>query len=190
MFKKFRKKIIATVLLILTMLSNVLPIFPMVQSLAVNNNDIGTQLDIVKIADVPYHLKSYGVPSHGYVITQAVGYYDNGTFYPAFCMNRDRVGVDDVREYGVTLTEILSDSDTYNKVWRVVTNGYPYKSAEELGVSDWLYAYQATKMAVYCVLGQSNVDDFYATDGTGQEIVDAIHRLVDIGNNSTRRNYC
>ncbi|MBR3163628.1 MAG: thioester domain-containing protein, partial [Clostridia bacterium] len=185
MLKKFRKKIIATVLLVLTMLSNLLPIFPMVKSLAVNNNDIGTTLDIVNLGTIPYHLKSYGVPSKGYIITQTVGYYDNGTFYPAFCMHKDRLGVDDVREYSVTITELLADRETYNKVWRVVTNGYPYKSVEEMGVRDYRYAYQATKMAVYCVLGQSNVDDFYATDDIGQEIVDCIHRLVDIGNNGS-----
>lgn len=185
MLKKFRKKIIAIVLLVLTMLSNLLPIFPMVKSLAVNNNDIGTTLDIVNLGTIPYHLKSYGVPSKGYIITQTVGYYDNGTFYPAFCMHKDRLGVDDVREYSVTITELLADRETYNKVWRVVTNGYPYKSVEEMGVRDYRYAYQATKMAVYCVLGQSNVDDFYATDDIGQEIVDCIHRLVDIGNNGS-----
>ena len=81
MLKKFRKKIIAIVLLVLTMLSNLLPIFPMVKSLAVNNNDIGTTLDIVNLGTIPYHLKSYGVPSKGYIITQTVGYYDNGTLY-------------------------------------------------------------------------------------------------------------
>ena len=183
MIKKLRKKVIATVLLVLTMLTNLLPIFPMVKSLAVNNNDIGKNLDIVNTGTIPYHLKSYGVASKGYVITQVVGYYDNGNFYPAFCMNRDRVGVDDTREYGVTITELLADKETYNKVWRVVTNGYPYKTPEEMGVRDYRFAYQATKMAVYSVIGQSNVDDFYATDEIGQEIVNCIHRLVDIGNN-------
>ena len=185
MIKKIRKKAIAIMLLVLTMLSNILPIFPMVQSLAVNNNDIGTSLDIVNVGAIPYHLKSHGVSSGGYVITHAVGYYDNGTFYPAFCMQRDRIGVDENHQYSVTITDLLSDQATYNRIWRVVTNGYPYKSAGEIGVRDWLYAYQATKMAVYCVSGQANVDDFYATDEIGQEIVNAIHRLVDIGNNGS-----
>lgn len=185
MIKKIKKKAVATMLLILIILSNLFPIVPMVQSLAVNNNDIGTTLDIISIGTIPYHLKSYGTQSKGYVITHLVGYYDNGTFYPAFCMNKDRLGADDELSYDVTITEILGNTEMYNKVWRVVTNGYPYKSAGDLGVSDWVYAYQATKMAVYCVTGQANVDDFYATDTTGQEIVDLIHRLVDIGNNGS-----
>ena len=185
MIKKFKKKIVATMLLLLTLLSNILPIFPMAKSLAVNNNNIGTTLDLVNLGEVPYHLKNHGVESGGYVKTYTVGYYDNGNFYPAFCMNSDRVGVDDEREYGVTITEILSDRDTYNKVWRVVTNGYPYKSTEELGMRDWRYAYQATKMAVYCVIGESDINEFYATDEIGQEIIDLINKLVDIGNNGT-----
>ncbi len=59
MIKKIKKKAVATMLLILTILSNLLPIVQMVQSLAVNNNDIGTTLDIISIGTIPYHLKSY-----------------------------------------------------------------------------------------------------------------------------------
>ena len=106
MIKKFKKKIVATMLLLLTLLSNILPIFPMAKSLAVNNNNIGTTLDLVNLGEVPYHLKNHGVASGGYVKTYTVGYYDNGNFYPAFCMNSDRVGVDDEREYGVTINSI------------------------------------------------------------------------------------
>ena len=185
MIKKIRKRVISTILLILTVLTNLLSNFPMVQSLAVNNNSIGTTLDIISVGKIPYHLKSHRVGNKGYVLTHLVGYYDNGTFYPAFCMNKDRLGADEELSYNVTITEFLENTEMYNKVWRVVTNGYPYKSAEDLGVSDWVYAYQATKMAVYCVTGQTNVEDFYATDSIGQEIVDLIHRLVDIGNNGS-----
>ncbi|MBP3595927.1 MAG: Cys-Gln thioester bond-forming surface protein [Clostridia bacterium] len=183
MFKKCKTKIVATLLLILTLVSNIIPIIPAVKSLAANN--IGTTLDIICVGDVPYHLKSYGVPSKGYVKTSLTGYYDNGVFYPAFCLEREKPGVDSDREYSVTLTEILADRDTYNKIWRVVTAGYPYKSIESLGVSDWAYAFQATKMAVYCVLGQCDINDFYATDSEGQAIVDLIHRLVNEGENGT-----
>lgn len=185
MLKKCKTKIVATLLLILTLVSNVIPIIPAIKSLAANNNDIGTKLDIVCVGYVPYHLKSYGVPSRGYVRTALTGYYDNGAFYPAFCVEREKPGVDNDTQYSVTLTEILSDKDTYNKIWRVVTASYPYKSVESLGVSDWRYAFQATKMAVYCVLGQCDVNDFYASDTEGQAIVDLIHRLVNEGENGT-----
>lgn len=84
-----------------------------------------------------------------------------GTFYPAYCMNRDRDGADNSNSHTINLMELLKDTSTYNKVWRVVVAGYPYNSPEELGVSDWRYAYQATKTAIYCVLGQADVDDYY-----------------------------
>lgn len=120
-----------------------------------------------------------------YISTHLVGYYDNGTFYPAYCMNRELPGADNSTSHTVNLMELLKDSSKYNKVWRVVTAGYPYHSAKELGVSDWKYAYQATKYAIYCVLGQADVDDFYGTDTEGKETVNLIKKLVSIGENGT-----
>lgn len=177
---KSKNKIIATFLLTIVIMTNVLPIGT---SLAAHN--IGDNIGLTSVGEVPYHLKSHSLPGGGYVVTSLAGYHENGNFYPAYCLNVDRPGVDDNRDYSVTLTEILSDQVTYNKVWRVVRAGYPYNSLSSLGVSDWRYAYQATKMAVYCVLGQSNVNSFYATDSEGQQIVDLIHRLVNEGENGT-----
>lgn len=176
---KKQNKIVSTILLAVIVMINILPTGI---SLAVN---VGDTVGLTSLGNVPYHLKSHSLPSGGYVITSLAGYHENGKFYPAYCINKDKPGVDDNREYDITLTEILSDQVTYNKVWRVVTAGYPYNSPESLGVSDWRYAYQATKMAVYCVLGQSNVNSFYATDSTGQAIVNLINRLVNEGENGT-----
>ena len=120
-----------------------------------------------------------------YISTHLVGYYDNGTFYPAYCMNRELPGSDNSTSHTVNLMELLKDSSKYNKVWRVVTAGYPYHSAEELGVSDWRYAYQATKSAIYCVLGQADVDDYYGTDTEGKETANLIKKLVNTGENGT-----
>lgn len=173
---KSKSKIIATFLLTIIVMTNILPLST---SLAVHN--VGDSIALTSIGEVPLHLKSHALKSGGYVLTHLAGYNENGKFYPAYCLNKTRPGVDDTREYSVTLAEILGDQATYSKIWRVVVAGYPYNSPESLGVSDWRYAYQATKMAIYCVLGQSNVDDFYATDSTGQSIVDLIHRLVDQG---------
>lgn len=177
---KSKNKIVATFLLAIVIMTNVLPIGT---SLAAHN--IGDNIGLTSVGEVPYHLKSHATSTGGYVVTSLAGYHENGNFYPAYCLNVDRPGVDDSRDYSVTLTEILSDQVTYNKVWRVVRAGYPYNSPNSLGVSDWRYAYQATKMAVYCVLGQSNVNSFYATDSEGQQIVDLIHRLVNEGENGT-----
>ena len=83
------------------------------------------------------------------------------------------------------MSELLADKETYNKVWRVVTNGYPYKTPEELGVDNWHYAYQATKTAIYDVLGQTDVNNYYGTDSIGDRTVALMKRLVDIGENGT-----
>ena len=175
---KSKNKIIATILLTIVIMTNILPAGV---SLAAN---IGDSIGLTSIGSVPYHLRSASVNGN-YVITHLAGYYDNGNFYPAYCLNVDKPGVDNGNDYSVTLIEILSDQETYNKVWRTVVAGYPYNSPESLGVSDWRYAYQATKMAVYCALGQADVNDFFASDSTGQQIVDLIHRLVNEGQNGT-----
>ena len=172
-------KIIATILLTIMLISNIIQIFPLIQSLAVNVNDT---IYLQSVGTVPYHLKSRGL---GYVITELAGYSDNGKFYPAYCLDKDLHGVDGNAGYNVTLTELIKDTEMYNKVWRVTVASYPYNTPESLGVSDWAYAYQATKMAIYCVTGQANVNDFYADDSIGQSIVDLIRRLVNIGENGT-----
>ena len=175
---KSKSKVLATILLAIVIMTNILPAGV---SLAAN---IGDSIGLTSIGTVPYHLRSSSLGGN-YIITHLAGYYENGNFYPAYCLNVDRPGVEETEGYDVTLTEILSDQETYNRVWRTVVAGYPYNSPESLGVSDWRYAYQATKMAVYCALGQSDVNSFYATDSTGQQIVDLIHRLVNEGQNGT-----
>lgn len=176
---KSKKKILATIMLVLMLITNILPIC---KSFAVQ---VGDNVTLVGIGTVPHHLKNKAISGDGYVNVHVVGYYDNGQFYPAYCMNQDRKGADNEHSYNVTLTELLADTEMYNRVWRVVTNGYPYQSLETLGVSSPEYAFQATKMAIYCVLGQSHLENFYADDDIGQSIVNAIHRLVNIGLNGT-----
>ena len=181
-----KNKIIATILLIITIITNIVPLLPQNLSLAVDDNKTGTIRFIECVGEVPYHLKSHDVASGGYVITALAGYDKNGTFYPAYCMNRKAHGADDYEtRYNVTLTDVLNNSETYNKVWRVITAGHPY-NFEKLGISDWRYAYQATKMAVYCVLGQARVEEFYADDEIGRSIINLIKKLVEEGEHGTR----
>lgn len=81
--------------------------------------------------------------------------------------------------------EKLENHENYNKVWRVATAGYPYHTPEELGVSDWRSAYQATKYAIYCVLEETTVDNFYGDDAEGAAIATAIRNLYNVGMNGT-----
>lgn len=149
-------------------------------------NAINLQEDIsfTGYGTVPLHLQAYSL-NGGYISTHLVGYYDNGTFYPAYCMNLRRPGADNDTVHTVNLMELLKDNETYNQVWRVVTSGYPYRTPEQLGVSDWRSAYQGTKYAIYCTLGQAEVDNFYGSDAEGQAIANLIRNLYEIGQNGT-----
>lgn len=44
-------------------------------------------------------------------------------------------------------------------VYRVLLNGYPQKSPQELGVSDWREAHYATRLAVWNALKQIDIND-------------------------------
>ena len=151
MSKNIKVKIISMLILIIMLISNIVELLPLLKSFA---TDIGDTKTITSIGTVDYHLKSHDVSQGSYVITHLAGYYEGETFHPAYCLqrNRDGAGADDLPSYDVNINNILKDDEMYNKIWRVIVNGYPYHTADSMGLSDWKYAYQATKMAVYCVL--------------------------------------
>ena len=177
MNKKVKNKCLIIMSIFLILVSSIIPNFA-------NAINLKEDLTLRGYGSVPYHLKSKALGG-GYVSTHLVGYYEKGNFYPAYCMNVERSGADNSHDHTINLMELLKDTDKYNKVWRVVTSGYPYHTAEQLGVDDWQYAYQATKTAIYCVLGQANVDDYYADDEIGQKTVNLIKKLVNEGNNGS-----
>ena len=117
-----------------------------------------------------------------YIITDFVVYSANGKEYPAFCLNKDRHGVGAVPAYTVNVTEAVNNQ----QVWRVITNSYPYKTPEQMGVWNEQDAFVATKQAVYCVLyGTDPVTYFRGADAEGEAINQAIINLVNIGRNGT-----
>lgn len=67
---KSKQKIMATFLLVLVILTNVLPVGV---SFAANQGD---SVGITSVGRVPYHLKSHALPSGGYVKTSLAGYYE------------------------------------------------------------------------------------------------------------------
>ena len=157
-------------MIIMLLLSNFLPIISSVK--AVN---VGEKINLISKGECPHDL---GVKS-GYVVTNLVGYNRDGKFYPAYCLNKDLPGVTPDFSYDIDIDHIMKDTETYNKIWRVMMAGYPYNTPEQMGVSSWQHAYQATKMAVYCVTGQRSLNEFFAYTAQGQEIVDCIWRLYN-----------
>lgn len=93
-------------------------------------------------------------------------------------MNRDLNGAE-TSPYTVNISEILNN----DALWRVAKNGYPYKSAEEMGLYSDFDAYTVTKMAIYCILGEARLDYFSAdqNDGTAQAMLSILRGLVQEG---------
>lgn len=82
----------------------------------------------------------------GGVTCSIVGHYVGNKFYPAYCMNVNLDGVEK-GSYDINISDYINNE----KIWRVVTHGFPYNN---LGLSDD-DAFLVTKMAVYCVSGNS-----------------------------------
>ena len=173
---KQRNKILSTVLMIIILINIVNPI-----TNAANYN-IGSDIRLKGYGSVESHVRNKENGDYA-ITTDLVGYYSGGIFFPAYCLNRGENGADNSFIHTVNISHILQNDETYNKIWRVVTAGYPYKSAEELGVDDWTYAYQATKTAIYDILGQTDVNNYYGIDETGERTVALMKKLVNIGEN-------
>ena len=143
------------------------------------------EASIVKIGEAPYHLKYYNESKkmYSYSVCSIVGYYKENKFYPAYCLNRDLHGVGYVNSYTVDIDNIIEN----NQVWRAVKNGYPYKTASEMGLESDYDAFTVTKFAVYCLLGQADINLYTAdeNDAEGQAMLRALRNLVDIGRNQT-----
>lgn len=174
---KIMKKILSILLLAIVFISNTGSIIKAAYEF--------TESYIVQIGEAPYHLKYYNESKgmYTYSICAIVGHYENGKFFPAYCLNRDLNGVGKVDSYFVDVDSVVRD----NKVWRAVKNGYPYKSAGEMGLQSDFDAFAVTKFAVYCLTGQADINLYIADEGDeeGQAMLRALHNLVDIGLNGS-----
>ena len=118
-----------------------------------------------------------------YIVTDFVVYSKDGVEYPAFCLNKDRHGVGTVPAYTVSVTGAVNDQ----QIWRVITNSYPYKTPQDMGVWNEQDAFVATKQAVYCILyGTDPYSYFKGVDSEGEAIKQAIINLVNIGKNGSQ----
>ena len=145
----------------------------------INNSN---SVEIIKIGDAERHLKYYR-EDRGYstfVVCSIVGFYENDIFHPAYCVNKNLPGAED-GNYKVNITEIMKNP----KVWRVISNGYPYKTYQEMGLESMEDAFAVTKFAIYCVLGESKIEYYSAeeTDLRGQKMLEVLKALVEYGNN-------
>ena len=176
MIKKFAKKGIAILLLVLSLFSvfsNVFAATPISSALIKNGGDCG------------YHLQFWDSSQNrwSYVKTTYVYYEEGGNQYPAYCLQSNLPGVGESSEYNVSVDDLINDV----RIWRVAINGYPYQSPQSMGLENQYDAFVATKQAIYRILDGKDVNSFYnGPDARGQAIKNAIIRLVDIGCNGTQ----
>ena len=177
MSKKILKNTTILLLIFFMLFQIVLPIFSNA-SFSINSAYIYDK------GDCGRHLQYWNSSKNAwyYIITDFVVYSKDGVEYPAFCLNKDKHGVGVVPAYTVNVTETINDQ----RIWRVITNSYPYKTPQEMGVWNEQDAFVATKQAVYCVLyGTDPQSYFKGADSEGEAIKQAIIKLVDIGRNGT-----
>lgn len=105
----------------------------------------------------------------------------NGVEYPAYCLNVKLPGAGDE----------ISSYETINKgkitdlpLWRVIINGYPYKTLEQLGVANEQEAYIATKQAIYCHLYGRGAERYTGMNDEGNRTVNAIAKILNNARNS------
>lgn len=73
---------------------------------------------------------------------------------PAYCMDEYALGISKDKTYDVSVDSEIVDTDI--GLWRIITNGYPYKTIAELGCKNENQAYDATQEAVYFYLYNKN----------------------------------
>lgn len=118
--------------------------------------------------------------NNGPIGVTKVFYNHNGIQYPAYCINPELPGVGEYPGYQVTIEEAINNP----QVWRVITQGYPYKSLQELGVYDEDEAYTATKQAIYCIINNYSLSRYGAVGEEGVRTLNAMTKMVEYARNS------
>jgi len=176
MKKRFLLRIVWILLLVSILFSHCCTLF----SQAHDENSLSSAY-LSKIGNADYHLRYRTEQGNSYTIVSIVGHFIGDTFYPAYCVNPELPGAE-TEPYTVDINEVYNDP----AVWRVLMHGYPYQSPESMGL-DMFDAYFVTKMAIYCVIGVSDIEAFNYDDGDeiGAAMLDKLYELVNEGFNGT-----
>ena len=116
------------------------------------------------------------------IVFNYVVYLKDGIEYPAYCLNKDLDGVTESYTYSVSTEELISNVE----VWRAIINGYPYKTATELGCYTNEEAFIATKQAVYCMLYDRSPDEYQANNEREERVLNAVTQIVSNAKNSSQ----
>ena len=114
------------------------------------------------------------------VNTIYIVHQENGIEYPAYCLNVNLAGAEE-GAYNTTSEGKITDVG----LWRVIINGYPYKTIEELGVANLQEAYIATKQSIYCYLYNRGTEKYSAVGEAGERTINAMNQILENAKNST-----
>lgn len=165
------KKIISKIIIITVII--------LLQFLVFYNSVLATTIDkanVYMIGDCGTLLKYKGVP----VKVSYVQYTNDGMDYPAYCLDKTKPGAEN-GEYTVSVSEMIQDIG----LWRRVSNGYPYKTIEELGVANKEEAFTATKQAIYCYVHGNNPADYTPIGEAGERTLRAMNQIIMQAENSS-----
>ena len=108
-----------------------------------------------------------------------VQYIHDGVEYPAYCLDKRKPGAE-TQSYTVSVDKAINDVG----LWRIIINGYPYKTIEELGVQTKEEAFTATKQAVYCYIHGNNPADYQGIGVAGERTLNAMNQILYNAQNS------
>lgn len=130
--------------------------------------------DLVSLGSCEVYLEHEGTPKH----TDYVVYRKDGKEYPAYCVDPELsgIGTSGIGDYSVDVENKFKDVN----LWRVIINGYPYKTIEELGVDNKYEAFSATKFAIYTIYYNMNPNYYNPVDTeAGRRTYQALLKIVD-----------
>lgn len=110
-----------------------------------------------------------------------VVYEKDGVEYPAYCLDKNLIGVTTTQGATIKVKKALENV----KIWRVVTNGYPFKTPAELKCNNEMEAFAATKMAVYDTMYNYDWADFEPVNEQGQRVIKAAESIAKVAEKST-----
>jgi len=87
--------------------------------------------------------------------------------------------------FGAETEGYIADVHEYidnDAIWRVMKNGFPYCSYTSMGLQNEDEAFYVTKMAIYCVIGQRDINLFEQYNGH-DHVLNSLRNLVNIGFN-------
>ena len=167
------KKIVSVIIILVTLIS-------VLGMLQVNSNAASFIIDEVDLYSKG-ELVCLIYKKNIKVGVEFVVYKKDGIEYPAYCLNRNLPGVTGDEGYSVKAEKLVTDS----KIWRAVTNGYPFKTAKQLGCNSDIEAFAATKMAVYDMMYNYDWDDFEGINAQGDRVLSAAIKISKVARSSS-----